>query len=202
MEENQKSEQSQSTEHKQGWSWMGCLFAPYYYAGYGKLKKGIIYALLSTFPPFGMVIAFLGGKNANKDLPVGQEKFMWGQALIAVTVTVATAAIMNSVFNQSIEVKTIKQSSLSMCPNATIEQMVNGFMENPSWDSGVGANGKKFVNISGGITYMNKPVNGVLQFVFSNDNTSFQYSAFEINEIPQNTFIGNELLTKMCKSAK
>ena len=34
--------------------------------------------------------------------------------------------------NQGVE--TIKQSKLGMCPTATVEEMVNGFFGDPSWE--------------------------------------------------------------------
>ncbi len=100
------------------------------------------------------------------------------------------------------EVGTIKQSKLEMCPTATVEEMVNGFMGDPSWESDITENDIKFVNISGDITYADKPVRAVLQFFFSKDGTSFEYNAFEINEVPQNQFIAGALLEKMCESTK
>jgi hypothetical protein len=71
MEENQ-------VEEKKGWSWFGFFFAPFYYAGYGELKKGIIYGIIS-FIPFigGLAVAIIGGRNARKDLPIGKQDFKW-----------------------------------------------------------------------------------------------------------------------------
>ena len=100
------------------------------------------------------------------------------------------------------EVKTIKQSSLGMCPTATVEEMVDSFMGDPSWESGVTDDGTKFVNIGGDITYADKTVRALIQFIFTKDGTSFEYNAFEINEVPQNQLIAGSLLTKMCESAK
>jgi hypothetical protein len=71
MEENQ-------VEEKKGWSWLGFFFAPYYYAGYGELKKGIIYGVISVIPFIGgLIVAIIGGRNARKDLPIGKQDFKW-----------------------------------------------------------------------------------------------------------------------------
>lgn len=32
---------SEDGNKNKGWSWLGFFFAPYYYAGYGKLGKGM-----------------------------------------------------------------------------------------------------------------------------------------------------------------
>jgi hypothetical protein len=63
MEENQ-------VEEKKGWSWLGFLFAPHYYAGYGQLGKGIVFAIISGFPPFAILVGIFGGLKAKKELPV------------------------------------------------------------------------------------------------------------------------------------
>lgn len=73
-------------EEKKGWSWLGFFFAAYYYAGYGNLKKGLIYAAIGAFPLFGLIIAIISGKNARKDLPIGKQDFQWSNIGIAVVV--------------------------------------------------------------------------------------------------------------------
>ena len=104
--------------------------------------------------------------------------------------------------NDTKEIETIKEGHLYMCPTATVEEVVNGFMGDPSWESGITEDGIKFVNISGDITYAGKPVRAVIQFVFSKDGTSFEYNAFEINGVPQSQLMAAALLRKMCESAK
>jgi hypothetical protein len=96
MSENQK-------EEKKGWSWLGLFFAPYYYAGYGELKKGIIYGILIVIPFIGIVtsivIGILSGKNARKDLPIGKQKFKWAN----VAITFAVMAIVSIVLQIAVE---------------------------------------------------------------------------------------------------
>ncbi len=198
MSENQ-------VEEKKGWSWLGFFFAPYYYAGYGKVKKGVIYAIIGAFPLFGLIIGIIAGKNARKDLPIGKQDFKWANVALTVFLTIASGFTMKTLINggtSSQEVKVIKQSKLEMCPTATVEEMVDGFFGDPSWKSGVTEKGIKFVNIGGDITYANKPVRAVIQFTFSKNGTSFKYQAFEINGVPQNQFIAGVLLKKMCENAK
>jgi len=67
---------------KKGWSWYGFFFAPYYYIGYGKNLIGIIFFILTIIPYVGIIIAIIGGINAKKDLPIGEIKFNWTNALI------------------------------------------------------------------------------------------------------------------------
>ena len=192
-------------EEKKGWSWLGFFFAPLYYAGYGNIKKGVIYAIIGAFPLFGLIIAIIAGKNARKELPIGKQKFKWVNVVLIIFLYVASAMIMQVAIKgatPSQEIVTIKQSKLGMCPKATVEEMVDGFMGDSSWESGITEDGIKFVNISGDITYADKPVRAVLQFLFNEDGTSFKYNAFEINEVPQNQFVAAALLKKMCENAK
>jgi hypothetical protein len=94
------------------------------------------------------------------------------------------------------EVKMVKGGTLRSCPNKTVEQMVNGYMSSPSWESGQASDGSSFVNIDGGIAYDGKPVKATVQFLV-NDKT-FQFQAIEINELPINGLVGLTLLQNMC----
>lgn len=81
-------------EEKKGWSWLGFLFAQHYYAGYGDLKKGVIYAILGGFPLFAIIIAILCGKNATNDLPIGKKEFNWVNVAITVAITIVSYIIL------------------------------------------------------------------------------------------------------------
>ena len=73
-------------EGKKGWNWLGFLFAPLYYSGYGDMKKGLAFAAIGAFPLFGLFIAIYGGLKANEELPVGKTVFQWTNAGIAFAV--------------------------------------------------------------------------------------------------------------------
>ena len=107
------------------------------------------------------------------------------------------------------EVKTIKESHMDMCPEKTVGQMVAGFFGSPSWSSGISKgneeigipDGVTLVNVKGKITYNDKPVTAVLQFVFSEDGDEYEFyvQALEMNEIPQDELMITGLLEKMCE---
>ena len=99
------------------------------------------------------------------------------------------------------EVEMVKNGSLTMCENTTIEEMVDGFMGSPSWDSGKSSGGQSFVNIEGDITFSDKPVRALLQFMVNEDEGSFNFNAIEFNDIPQNKLLAMGMLKKMCESA-
>ena len=90
MSENQ-------VEEKKGWSWLGFFFAPHYYAGYGNLKKGLIYAVIGAFPLFALIIGIIAGRSAKKELPIGKQDFKWANVIITVVVNIVVAIILQIV---------------------------------------------------------------------------------------------------------
>jgi len=101
MDEIQKlKENFMETEEiveKKGWSWLGFLFAPSYYAGYGDLTKGFIFAIISGFPLFAIFICIYGGLRAKKELPIGEVKFKWLNVLIVIILTIASSTIIKMI---------------------------------------------------------------------------------------------------------
>jgi len=84
----------EQTEVKQGWSWLGFFFAPYYYAGYGNLQKGLILAVVSGLMPlFAIFVGVYGGLKAKQELPIGNQEFNWKNVGIAVVVLVIVSLI-------------------------------------------------------------------------------------------------------------
>lgn len=119
--------------------------------------------------------------------------------ILKICLLVAPSFFLTGCFD-SAEVKKVKGGVLQMCPNHTVEQMVNGFMGSPSWKSGKSDDGKVFVNIEGDITFSDKPVRATVQFIVEGDN--FEFGAFEMNGVPSANLIAIGLLGKMCESAK
>lgn len=96
------------------------------------------------------------------------------------------------------EIQMVKQGSLSACPQKTVDRVVSDFFGTPRWESGQAADGKHYVTIRGKMTFMEKPVSAALQFVVNKNEKTFNYQAFEMNDIPQNQLIAAGLLMKMC----
>ena len=99
---------------------------------------------------------------------------------------------------QTPEVLMVQGGKLESCPSKTVEQMVDGFMGSPSWASITADDGVNYVNISGDITYADKPVRALLQYKLNQDET-FEFNALEFNGVPQNNLIAMGLLEKMCE---
>ena len=92
----------------------------------------------------------------------------------------------------------VKNGSMNFCPQATVKEMVNNYVASPKWSAFVATDGEDYVNVEGKITYMEKPVDMLLQFKVDTDSDRFEVNAFEINEIPQNVFMQSALLENMC----
>lgn len=68
-------------EEKKGFSWMSLLFAPYYYAGYGKFQKGLVFAIIGFMPLTAIIVNIYAGTKAKKELPIGKQDFKWVAAI-------------------------------------------------------------------------------------------------------------------------
>ena len=60
---------------------MALLFNTSYYAGYGKVGKAMLLAVVGFIPLTLIPVAIYMGFSANKELPVGQIPFHWGKAI-------------------------------------------------------------------------------------------------------------------------
>lgn len=95
---------------------------------------------------------------------------------------------------------TVRNGSLTICDEHTVEELIDNFFENPKWESFVGDDGELYVNIEGGITSDGEPVKALLQFIVEDDE--FEVNAFEIDGDPQNDLMVLSLLNKMCETAE
>lgn len=92
-------------------------------------------------------------------------------------------------------VTTVKQGSLHARPGILVGAVVNSFLSEPKWSSGVTAAGQHFVNAEGGMLYHNKPVHALVQFYVS--EVGFEFHTMEFNGVPQNKLTGMAVLAKM-----
>lgn len=95
-------------------------------------------------------------------------------------------------------IKEVKEGTLYLCNNYTVEELINNYIDNPNWQAGKTTDGNIAVNISGEITYLDKPAKALIQFYIK--GKEFEFNAFEINDIPQTEIIFYTLLESMCTS--
>lgn len=101
-------------------------------------------------------------------------------------------------FTDSANVLSVKDASLTSCPSATLGQMADAFMSNPSWTDFPSSTGSTIVELTGGMTYDGYPADAVIQFDLSGG--SFEAVYLGINDVDQSRIMLSALLTKMCNA--
>jgi hypothetical protein len=99
-------------------------------------------------------------------------------------------------FTESANVSSVKDASLSSCPSATLGQMAEAFMSNPSWRDFPSTSGGTVVELTGEISYDGYPADALIQFNLSGD--SFEAVYLGINDVDQSMLMLSSLLNKMC----
>ena len=77
---------------KKGFSWLGFLFPANYYAGYGKLGTGMLFAVIGFIPLTLILVGVYAGFKAKKELPIKQIKFNWPKALLVFVLQIVIMA--------------------------------------------------------------------------------------------------------------
>ena len=95
----------------------------------------------------------------------------------------------------------VKNGAFDFCPQATVKEMVDSYIANPSWEAFVATDGNDYVNVEGQIYYYEALVDMLLQFRVNDDMDRFEVNAFEIEGESQYEFMTNALLENMCDEA-
>lgn len=120
----------------------------------------------------------------------------WGKPLaIGAACMVVPFIGLITTLSDSAGVSVVKSGRLDAFPDVTVGQLIENFLESPSWDAGETNDGKNFVNVEGRMLYYDKPVRGTLQFLIHGEQ--FELRAFEINGVPQNNLVKSALFEKM-----
>ena len=101
-------------------------------------------------------------------------------------------------FTESANVLSVKDASLGSCPSATLGQMADAFMTNPSWRDFPSTTGSTVVELTGEISYDGLPAEAFIQFDLSGG--SFEAVYLGINNVDQSRLVLSALLTKMCNA--
>jgi hypothetical protein len=102
-------------------------------------------------------------------------------------------------FPDADDIDIVKTGHLDNCPRKDLDQEVRGYFEQPRWDAGATKGGVDFVNVSGILTYQDRPAVGVLQFVMYKDKSGFKPYLFTINGVPQPLYVTAFTLAQMCE---
>jgi len=104
----------------------------------------------------------------------------------------------DSFLGDSANVSSVKDAYLTSCPTATLGDMADAFMSNPSWTDFPSITGGTVVELDGDITYDGIPASAVIQFDLSGGN--FEAVYLGINGVDQSLIMLSSLLTKMCEA--
>ena len=92
----------------------------------------------------------------------------------------------------------VQNGSMDYCPQSTVKEMVDNFVDSPKWSALVADDGKDYVNVEGKIEYMEQPVDMLVQFNIDEKKETFEMNYFGINEISQDIFMQALLIEEMC----
>lgn len=74
--------QQQNMQNQPGkFNWYAFFFNAAYYAGYGKVGKGIVLSIIGFIPLTMLCVGIYTGRNANRELSVGMSDFSWARAI-------------------------------------------------------------------------------------------------------------------------
>ena len=94
---------------------------------------------------------------------------------------------------------TVKYGYLDDCPDYTMEELVESYFDNPKWESFIADDGRNYVNVTGGLTLYDEPVQALLQFKIRDD--LFMVKVLEIEGETMTDDDLFELLSNMCVEA-
>ena len=90
----------------------------------------------------------------------------------------------------------VRNSKLGGYPGATIGEALDKLLSNAKWESIAGDDGNGYVNIKGGVLYLEKEVDVAIQFKINSGEDELEINAFELNGVPQSFYILWELLER------
>ena len=105
----------------------------------------------------------------------------------------------SNIFNSSPNVNLVKEGNIQSCPTATLGQMADAFMSDPSWREFSSTSGGTVVELTGQISYEGLPATATIQFEVTGD--TFKAVYLGINDVDQSLFVLSGLLSKMCAAA-
>jgi len=94
----------------------------------------------------------------------------------------------------------VKEGYFDLCQETTVDDLVQNFFANPSWDSFYADDNYFYINVTGNIMYNNVEAFALVQFSVYEDDT-WEINAFEIDEQPQEEYMIIELIQLMCEES-
>lgn len=81
-------------------------------------------------------------------------------------------------------------------PNITYGQAFDNFFSDPAWEYFEAESGEDVVEFTGGCVYQDTEVDARLQFIISEDGSTFEQGALSFNDVPQSDIITSALICR------
>ena len=95
----------------------------------------------------------------------------------------------------------VQNGSFEYCPQSTVKEMVDNFVDSPKWSALVADDNNDYVNVEGRIEYDNQPVDMLVQFSVDEKLGTFEMYYFGMNEVSQGIFMQALLIEEMCAAS-
>jgi hypothetical protein len=113
----------------------------------------------------------------------------------------ATDAVSDFVAPDDPNVVRVRDSYVQACATATLGEMADAFLGDPTWESFDAVSGETVVELNGEMSYSGLPAQAKLQFTVTEFGSSFETSFLSIDGEGQSILVISALLTKMCEAA-
>lgn len=91
-------------------------------------------------------------------------------------------------------VNIVRNGYLEFNKTISVGEVFDSFFSNPKWEEIETENGNQYVNVTGGMTVNQKPINAKLQFRVFPDTKTFKYQALSFDGIEQNTAMATNVI--------
>ena len=204
------------------WAYIGIalivvnLASSLYLASIGDLiTAGIVSGVINlTFVIYFLIWRFTVAKEQiayfKETLTEGYTKKSWSKPMLSVlaafilliAISFAQSFPLSIPSAYSEQTKLVKNNKIGSCPNYTLEELVDSevIISNPAWETNITEDNEVFVNITGSVSYDNKPSKILIQFLFDKNNVDFAYNAYEIDGEAQETSVVEVLFETICEN--
>ena len=151
-----------------------------------------VWSIFSAQPQINYVKEYYGKEYPRRSwgMPIGIAVGSFVLLIFFIFVISFVSGIAGSDNNISI----VRNGYLGLNQTISVGQAFESFFSNPEWEEIEAENGNQYVNLTGGMTINQKPVNAKLQFRVFPDTRTFKYQALTIDGVEQNDAMATNLI--------
>lgn len=110
-------------------------------------------------------------------------------------------ALLAGCARESEAVGTVKAGVLDTCPSATVGEMADAYLSDPSWSDAGTADGKQLVDVSGGVNYAGEQTTATIRFSVDAGTKDFSVAGVALGSQDKDELFLAALILSMCKAA-